>query len=371
MLEEQALPGFQRTTLHLLQMYDVSDSIDLEAAGARLQHPTERMRPIQTRGANVDMPQLPLELSLGEIDIDFSPEPLHGRLHMRVYDLGILSFRLMLDLPETATWETCTELIAAMQPYPADVLAHFNGALKLARRRLGDALVKPNAIVRTEEYCILVVDGLVDGPPASQLARHPGLLQVALGERRPLSTAVQELATPLSYYADDLILLTWTSALVVEPDASAREDAIFLLEFANVQLLAFRSFDDQVDRDLARITPRISQLPRPAWFISPANARFLHEIHALIADTTSASARVENALKVTEDVYWNRVYTAALRVLRVGVWRTGIGDGLDVLRETAGLLDDEAEAARATVLEVLVLVLIMLELIVAVIGLRR
>lgn len=88
----------------------------------------------------------------------------------------------------------------------------------------------------------------------------------------------------------------------------------------------------------------------------------------MIADITDTSARVENALKVTEDVYWNRVYSAAITVLRVEAWRAGIAETLGVLRQTASLLRDEAQAAWASLLEVLVIVLIAVELVVAVVG---
>src|SRR5262249_60809913 len=97
---------------------------------------------------------------------------------------------------------------------------------------------------------------------------------------------------------------------------------------------------------------------------------FLREVASLIADLTDTSARVENALKVTEDVYWNRVYAAALATLRVEVWRTGIAEALGVLGQTAALLHDEAQEAWTTLLEVLVITLIAIELVVAVIGLR-
>jgi hypothetical protein len=231
--------------------------------------------------------------------------------------------------------------------------------------------------VRTEDYRILLAEGLAQGTQAAQLARHPILLQAALGERRPLSAAAQSLATTLSYYEDDLILLTWSTAIVIEPDAAARDDATLLLELANVQLLAFRTYDDEVERDLARIAPRIAPRvtqPRPAfwpWGRLSASSGFLREIASLIADITTTSARVENALKVTEDVYWNRVYAAAIQTLRVEVWRAGIAEAVDVLRQTAGLLRDEAQATWATLLEVLVIVLIAVELIVAVLSLAR
>jgi hypothetical protein len=365
------MPIIQHSVLQLYQLFDVSDSIDLEAARSRLAEPSTRIRPVQTRGASIDIPQLPLEISMGAVALDLNGVPLSGQMYARVYDLGILSFRLALAMPSPLPWDSATDYLAAVQTYPPAVLDAFQHALERLQGALSGSIETPNATVQTEDYTILVIAALQDDTPASQLAQHPALLQTALGERRPLSPAAANLATTLSYYADDLILLTWAAALVIDPDATAREDASFLLEFANVQLLAFRSYDAQVEADLARITPQLARYRRPRWPLSNATARFLYEIHSLIAYTTDTSARAENALKVTEDVYWNRVYMAALNVLRVDAWRTGITEGLDVLRHTAERLNDEVEATRQSLLEILVIVLILLELVVALAGLRH
>jgi hypothetical protein len=208
------------------------------------------------------------------------------------------------------------------------------------------------------------------GVSAAELARDPVVLRTALGERRRLSASAAQLASSFSYYEDDLIVLTWGAAVVVEPDSSAREDVALLLEFANAQLLAFRSYDAEVERDLTRVARRVARSRRPRWPLLLSSSRFLREIHSLIADITETSGRVENALKVTEDVYWNRVYAAALATLKVEVWRTGIAETLGVLRETAALLRDEAQEALAIWLEVLVIVLIAIELVVALLGLH-
>lgn len=365
------LPAITSATLHLYQLYDVGDSVNVEFARSLLATPSTRIRPVQSRGASIDIPQLPLEISLSAVDLNLGGRALQGQILARVFDLGILSFCLALHLPADLSWEEAGDILAEVQNFPPSVVQVFETALKTLRQALDSAVQNPNATVQTEDYALLLVAGIAPGLPAAQLAKHPMLLQVALGERRPLSIAAANLATTLSYYEDDLILLTWAAAVVIEPDAQAREDAAFLLEFANVQLLAFRSYDAQVELDLARITPRIARHQRPRWPLSSAPTRFLHEVLSLIADTTDASARVENALKVTEDVYWNRVYMAALATLRVNNWRQSIAEALDVLRQTAALLNDEAEFTRQNLLEGLVILLILLELVVAVLGLRH
>jgi len=107
------------------------------------------------------------------------------------------------------------------------------------------------------------------------------------------------------------------------------------------------------------------------WWELGAATRFQHEIHSLVIGSVETSARVENALKVTEDVYWNRVYAAALAALHVEAWRRGTERTLDALRHSATLFADEAEAARALLLEWLIIVLIAVELLVAIVGLHR
>jgi hypothetical protein len=366
-------PAIEHGALHLYQLYDVGYSIDLERAHELLTTPSARVRPVVTRGGRIDIPQLPLDVSLGACNLTLADTVLPGQLNARIYDLGILAFRAMLPLPGPRTWCAVTDIMADVLSYPPEVAALFEGHLEALRATLEPSIERhygPTEALRGEEYTLLLVDQLAPGVPASQLGRNPALLQAALGERRPLSVAAQALATPLSYYDDDLILLTWAAAIVIEPDAAACEDATLLLEFANAQLLALRSYDAEVQRDLAAVGARVAR-PRPQVYLRLlSSSRHLHEIAALIADITDTSARVENALKVTEDVYWNRVYAAALATLRVEVWRQGIAEALDVLRQTAALLHDEAQEAWTTLLEVLVIVLIAVELIVALLGLR-
>ncbi|WIG61367.1 MAG: hypothetical protein OJF49_004115 [Ktedonobacterales bacterium] len=361
-------PPIQKAALHLYQLYDVADTINLDRAREVSSAPSARVRPVASRGGNIEIAQLPLELSMGDYTVPIGERHLRAYLSARIYDLGIFALRLVLPLDDPLTWDDLTDLMAHVQNVPSSVMGVFETNCDVLRKMLAPAILKPNVTTRTEDYAILLVEQLAPGAPASLLGKSPTLLRAALGERRPLSASAQSLATSLSYYEDDLILLTWSAAIVIEPDAIARDDAALLLEFANVELLSFRTYDDQVERDLMHIAPRIQQRRRPIVSSLGSTGAFLHEIHALITDITQTSARVENALKVSEDVYWNRVYTAALATLRVNVWRASIAETLQVLRETASMLHDDSHAAWATLLEILVIVLIAVELVVALIG---
>ncbi|HEX8996480.1 MAG TPA: hypothetical protein VF812_10650 [Ktedonobacterales bacterium] len=363
-------PAIQVAALHLYQLYDVAYSIDLEKARATLATPSARVRPVVTRGASIDIAQLPLEISMGAVEVSLGGIAHNAVLYARIYDLGIIAFRLVMVFNQEMSWQSAITILSETQPYPLVVTEAFERGLELLRKMLEPATVRPNDVVRLEDYTIFVVERMAQGTPASHLARNSWLLRAALGERKNLAPSMWTLATTLSYYEDDLILLTWAAAIMIESDASARDDATLLLEFANAQLLSFRTYDAAVERELERITPRLGRLSRARWPLTRSSHDFLSEVHTLIADITEHSTRVENALKVTEDVYWNRLYTAALVALRVEAWRTGIAETLEVLRQMAGLLHDEDQAVRATLLEVLVIALIAVELVVAIIGLR-
>ncbi len=364
-------PTIEEAALHLYRLYDLGYSIDLERARATLDAPSARMRPILTRGGSIDMPQPPLVVPLGGGAVPIGGESLQGRIEARVYDLGVVALRLIVDLPAPLPWDRAADLLgeAAGAPQRSDDL--LAPTLERLRRTIGPAIERPNATIPTEDYAALVIAHLGAGAPAARLSAHPALLRAALGERRPLSLSASALATTLSYYEDDLIVLTWSGAIVIDGDPLAREDATFLLEVANAQLLAFRAYDAEVEQGLERVAPRLRRPRRVHWWELGAATRFQHEIHSLVLGSVETSARVENALKVTEDVYWNRVYAAALTALHVEAWRRGTERTLDALRHSATLFADEAEAARALLLEWLIIVLIAVELLVAIVGLHR
>ena len=76
---------------------------------------------------------------------------------------------------------------------------------------------------------------------------------------------------------------------------------------------------------------------------------------------TGLAERVDNALQVTEDVYLARVYTAAMELFRVRNVNAAVERKLSIIRETYTALHDEAATARAELLEIVIVGLIIAE----------
>ena len=109
--------------------------------------------------------------------------------------------------------------------------------------RIAPAVEQPQISPVTEDYTVFRVNQLLDASggafPPEDL--HDGeISRLLLGERRPLTAdARKDLLSPrLAYFEDDLAVLTWSTALVVEPVAGA----------PRLELLAGKAEDGPTDR---------------------------------------------------------------------------------------------------------------------------
>ncbi len=253
----------------------------------------------------------------------------------------------------------------------------FERELQALVERIAPAVDRPGVPPLSEEYKVYRIDRLdrADGGgwgstpiPVAELLTDEQLVALLVGERTRVSSTARRELVPcrFSYYEDDLTVLTWESALVIEPQIE-NEDVEYVLEFANAQLLELRMYDLQLDAELPAVyaraeAARARRRPR----LSGRFRAVLSELQTRVADVTETIERVENALKVTNDVYLARIYAAALDLFREQAWRRGIERKLGILRETYVMLNTEAQVARAELLEIAIVVLIVVELLLGV-----
>ena len=97
-----------------------------------------------------------------------------------------------------------------------------------------------------------------------------------------------------------------------EHPVAEETDVEYVLEFANAQLLELRYYDARLDAELPRIYDRVAEHRAGRYF--RRFTQLLADLQTLVADSTETVERAENALKVTDDVYLARIYTAALEM---------------------------------------------------------
>ncbi len=358
-------PALLASAFTIYRLYNLGEEIDLALAQAALARPIAHRRHSSgvRQAGSIQIAQPPLRLDLGTGSLALGTLSLTGTLCANIYDLGAVALALALPLEGPTSWATVAELFKLGPDLPTADQRQFERAVEDLEQTLRPAIIRPRRSPIVEDYSILVVDRLASEDNVAELAEHPLVWAAVLGEQRALSPDAARLVTTMSYYPDDLALLSWNGALLIDPDPVASATAVELIEFAQVELLLMRDYDADLDAQLPGMYRRISRPQRRiALPVMRGYGGTLHDIQRLIAEVTEVTERVDNALKVTDDVYWNRLYTALIAVLRVDVWRSGVEHKLALLRQTYGLLQDEAGAERALVLEVTIVLLIAIEI---------
>jgi predicted S18 family serine protease len=81
----------------------------------------------------------------------------------------------------------------------------------------------------------------------------------------------------------------------------------------------------------------------------------------LIADITEVREKIENLIKITEDIYYAKVYQTTLKVLRSEQWTASLNGKLEVIQQNYSLLSNEVNIQHSHFLEWIIIVLIALE----------
>jgi hypothetical protein len=350
------------------RLFDIGYAIELDIA-ASLLGPSgpERTRPARIEAQALQIANPPVSVSLGTRELLVDGTSCRALLAARLFDFGVCSFQLEVAAPENAPWDDFVHFARGVQLSPAvtELLAR---ELATLRERITPAVERPGLAPVSEEYLVFRISALRDargGSAPVHALTDERLAPLLLGEQRPLARrALGSLLTHrFSYYADDLVVLTWENALAVEPQ-SADRDVEYILEFANAQLLELRVYDALLDAELPAMYDRIAAARRRRHPLPTRRFQsVLSDLQTRVADVTETVERAENGLKVTDDVYLARVYGAALDLFRATAWRRGIERKLEIFRETYAMLNGEAQAARSELLELVIILVIVAELV--------
>jgi hypothetical protein len=354
------------------RLYDVGYEIHLDRALELLatQAPA-RVRPVRGEAQALQITNPPLTVILGSEEVVLGGARHAVEVSARLFDFGVVSLRAQLAAPPRGSWADFSDWGRALDD-SSTLRALLDGHVRSLVERLGRCIERPVVAPVIEDYIVFRLASLTDtsGAPVAPARLHDTLVApLLLNEPRALSTdALRELLPHrFSYTADDLAIVTWENALVAEPGV-LDSDVQFILEFANAQLLELRYYDALLDAELPKMYERIAAQRSGGagrLLLSRRLAPVMSDLQRLVADSTELVERVENALKVTDDVYLARVYAAALELFRGRAWRAGIDRKLGIIRDTYAMLNDEAQAARSEALEVAIVLLIVLEIVLA------
>jgi hypothetical protein len=359
------------------RLFDVGDAIALDVGEKCISRARERQRTniAQEKGPGLVFATPPLDVPLGHARVDLPPPfgSLEAIVTARLYDYGVVSLRFDIPIAPATDLESLIPLCDHLYDAP-ELDACGRALLASFLPEIVPAIEGPHSWQGMETYTVVFVRRLRGDPTPKEVLASPILLRLLLGERSPTPPLSELERTDVlqhaqSYYADDLVVVDWNSAFVLEPSGSRVIPDI--LEFANSQLLELRYYDDTLDAELARIYDDFAEARRnPLGLLWSPYSKLARNVLRRIIEVTEFTERVDNALKVVGDFYVARIYQGALRRLRIAAWQQSVGEKIRLVEKAYDLAKGEIEIRRSTVLEVIVIVLIVLELVAALRGLH-
>lgn len=351
------------------RLFDIAFAIDLVAVEAicpaQAGAAGSRARLAATPAKAVAFGVPPVVVALPSLTFAFDGETLDCAVSASFYEFGAMTLAIAVPVGERA-WDGLVQLSRAVDRElgPASGAPLWSALCEQNVQRFASALTRPAAERLQEDYLLIVVQEFDQALTARELTSRIDLAPLLSGETRELSDGARTdlLRQRFSYYADDLVALTWDRAFIVEPRDES--DVVDVIEVANAQLLELRYYDELLDAELPRMYDAVEHARHARGLLAARHfAHLARRLHTLVAEVTELTGKIDNALKVTEDVYLARIYSSALTLFRVPTVAAAVDRKLAIVRDTYTALYDEASSRRAELLEVAIVVLIVIEIV--------
>lgn len=167
----------------------------------------------------------------------------------------------------------------------------------------------------------------------------------------------------LSYYEDDLLVIDWDAALLIDEPRDF-DETLYIMELANLQLAELEAYDRILDealersyRDLAGQTMR-------------SRMDILRELREIRIDMARFNDELSNITKFFGDWHLARIYEKLATRFHLGEWHRNIDGKIKTLADLYQLLKQDQSNRWMMILEVTIVLLFVIDLIILVMGLK-
>jgi hypothetical protein len=353
-------------TLHLYVAFDWGDELDLVRARRLVPAEVATLPRRRRTPPSIAYRPPPLRFRLAPVPLGLPVgDDIPAAADATVFDFAAVSvafhlpFRLRLaELLQLAGWLA----------EPAPIHAAARGAVTPLHAALLPAIRDP--LWRddmSEEYFVFRLPPGNPLPPPGLPPEQGGWL-AALVRLEPGRLSGEEVAEALrlhiSYSPDDLFVPDWAAAALIDSDPDCNE-TLQVIEFANMQLLEYRNIDERLDANLAGAYRLVHEASRKRLRFWASYDRPLRVLGELKVEANDLFERTGNVLKLVGDQYLARVYGMLAARFHLRDWEASIERKLEVGEGVYQVISDQAGAHRTEFLELVVIVLIVLEIVLA------
>lgn len=300
--------------------------------------------------------------------------PVRLEMAVKIFPVGAISLSVRVpfavhDLKELVQYHDLTFT-------NGDLYSEVRQLAEKIREELKPHFVRPVERLEEEEaYTVFCLESPLRAADGGKIRAENWLAQhrrevAALLTQEPevelLSAQEAEESTSLflSYYEDDLTVVDWDAALVVD-NPQEFEETLYVLELANLQLAELEAYDRLLDDAIERSYRDLSGEG------SRSRSQIMRELRELKIDLARFYDELSNITKFFGDWHLARIYQAVSHRFHLGDWHRVLDGKLKTLDEIYHFLNADRTNRWMLVLEATIVLLFIIDLVVIVMGVGK
>lgn len=298
---------------------------------------------------------------LGDETVFLAGKAVQLRWEIKVFEIGAVSIEISLPFEG----QTLAQLVTYHDLVFDDGVrleSKVRQKMEAIMSELRGYCVNPTYnIGQTEAYTVFCLHRLPGGQTSEQWLKANQRQVAALLTEEANSEILsnQEVAETVSryvsYYDRDLVVVDWDAALIID-EGESLDDALHVIELANVQLAELSAYDRILDESLQKAYLDVKS--GTGWLKKKARGR-LREIRV---DLTRVNDELTNITKFFGDWHLARVYGRLFECFHLPEWHKIVSEKLRMLGDLYGLLQQERNNFWMMILEATIVLLFILDL---------
>lgn len=353
--------------------YDIAHEVDLPAVESAMRGTAEWFDLGRLKDAPHSFPiYRPLTIQMKQMTVEGPRGPLVLSPSVKLFDIGALSVKVRVPVHVSTLMEL--SLFRDLKFGDGTALAGKVHALATqVFQRIHPHLDTPVKMLAQPEgytvYCIPPAE-LAAGESVEWLVRNEReVASLLVGEADQSRLSRQEVSDTVqhrySYYQQDLAVIDWDAALVVDTPEDAH-DTLYVMEMANLQLEELKIYDQQLDQVLEKAYVDVAGASRPGLF--GPRRRVLDELREIMMDLTKVADEISNITKFFGDWHLARVYMGCASRFHLAEWERTVSQKLKALDSLYTMLLHDSNNRVMLWLEVSIVALFVLDLLLLVMG---
>jgi hypothetical protein len=354
------------------RVFDIGSEVDLDKVETLFQDKKlkERFKLDRKHNMSLIISSSPLSVHLGSFEIRLLDKLVPAELIAKVWHFGTVSLCFQFPIAEGTSWLELVK-IASWIEKDEEIEIFARSKAKEFQNDIRSAIPVMTEWSINEDYVTYFIQELEGMTfPVATLTEKVDIPALILAESKDLlADSIKKgiLENTFQYSRDDLVVVDWNSALVVDPTGSL--DVPLVIEFALNQLLEMRYYDDLLDQRLNTLYNEV--VGRKKGLFSNKYSRLAEEASQIYLEISEIVENVENSFKTVGDFYLATIFRASSKRFRFDDWQRSINDKLGNLAEVSKLLHSEVNESRNQTMEMIIVILIAIEVIPFLFGLLK